>query len=213
MASEDADRIAARIAQKLRDAGGSAILYPPTTTTLGALRRDRVVIVVSLTLLAALAWSYLLWLSVDMGMGGMDMTGFRIIPSSMGHTVPAHTPWRAMEFAFVFAMWTVMMVSMMTPSTMPMILMYARVGRYAESTGTPLVATVWFVAGYFLVWVAFALLATLVQWALGRTALLDSAWQARATSSEVSCSWRRAATSGPASRTYVLPNARCRLRS
>jgi hypothetical protein len=54
MASEDADRIAARIAQKLRDAGGSAILYPPTTTTLGALRRDRVVIVVSLTLLAAL---------------------------------------------------------------------------------------------------------------------------------------------------------------
>jgi predicted metal-binding membrane protein len=117
----------------------------------------------------------LLWLSVDMGMGGMDMTGFRIIPSCMGHTVPAHTPWRAMEFAFVFAMWTVMMVSMMTPSTMPMILMYARVGRYAESTGTPLVATVWFVAGYFLVWVAFALLATLVQWALGRTALLDSA--------------------------------------
>ena len=59
MASEDADQIAARIAQKLRDAGGSAILYPPTATTLGALRRDRVV-VVSLTLLAALAWSYLL---------------------------------------------------------------------------------------------------------------------------------------------------------
>ena len=82
MASEDADQIAARIAQKLRDAGGGAILYPPTATTLGALRRDRVV--VSLTLLAAFAWSYLLWLSVDMGMGGMDMIGFRIIPSGMG---------------------------------------------------------------------------------------------------------------------------------
>jgi predicted metal-binding membrane protein len=66
---------------------------------------------------------------------------------------------------------------MMTPSAMPMILMYARLGRYAEPQGTPLVATVWFVAGYFLVWVAFALLATLVQWALERTALLDS-WMA-----------------------------------
>ena len=142
---------------------------------MGALRRDRVVVVVSLTLLAALAWSYLLWLSVDMGMGGMDMTGFRMIPSGMGLMMPAHTPWRAMEFAFVFAMWTVMMVGMMTPSAMPMILMYARVGRYAEAQSTPLVATVWFVAGYFLVWVAFALLATLVQWALERTALLDSA--------------------------------------
>jgi predicted metal-binding membrane protein len=79
-----------------------------------------------------------------------------------------------MEFAFVFAMWTVMMVGMMTPSAMPMILMYARVGRHAEAQGTPLVATVWFVAGYFLVWTAFALIATLVQWALERTALLDS---------------------------------------
>ena len=79
MASENADQIAARIAQKLRDAGGSAILYPRTATTLGALRRDRVVLVVSLTLLAAFAWGYLLWLSVHTGMGGMDKTGFRMI--------------------------------------------------------------------------------------------------------------------------------------
>jgi predicted metal-binding membrane protein len=45
---------------------------------------------------------------------------------------------------------------------------------HAEAQGTPLVATVWFVAGYLLVWVAFALLATLVQGALEHTALLDS---------------------------------------
>ena len=109
------------------------------------------------------------------GMGGMDMSDFRMIPSGMGLMVPAHTPWRAMEFAFVFAMWTVMMVGMMTPSAAPMILMYARVGRQTEAQGTPLAATVWFSAGYFLVWVAFSLLATLVQWALERTALLDSA--------------------------------------
>jgi predicted metal-binding membrane protein len=82
-----------------------------------------------------------------------------------------------MEFAFVFVMWTVMMVGMMTPSAAPMILMYARVGRHTAAQGTPLAATVWFAAGYFLVWVAFALLATLAQWALERTALLDS-WMA-----------------------------------
>ena len=56
MPSEDTDQIAARIAQKLRDAGSSAILYPaPTATTLGAIRRDRVVVVVSLALLASIA--------------------------------------------------------------------------------------------------------------------------------------------------------------
>jgi len=68
-----------------------------------------------------------------------------------------------------------MMFGMMTPSAAPMILMYARVGRQTEPLGRPLAATVWFGTGYFLVWAAFSLLATLVQWALERTALLDSA--------------------------------------
>jgi len=173
--SEDGYQMAARIAQRLREAGlKSQILnLMPADTTV--LRRDRIVIILALTLLTALAWSYLLWLSPDMGMGGMDMTGFRMIPSGMGLMIPAQMPWRAMEFAFVFAMWTVMMVGMMTPSAVPMILMYARVGRETEPQAAPLSATVWFAAGYFLVWTAFALLATFVQWAFERTAVLDSA--------------------------------------
>jgi predicted metal-binding membrane protein len=47
--------------------------------------------------------------------------------------------------------------------------------QHADSRSAPLVATTWFVAGYFLVWAAFALLATVAQWALERAALLDSA--------------------------------------
>jgi predicted metal-binding membrane protein len=49
------------------------------------------------------------------------------------------------------------------------------VGRQTQAHGRPLAATVWFATGYFLVWAAFALLATLVQWAFERTTLLDSA--------------------------------------
>jgi predicted metal-binding membrane protein len=177
-ANEDAHQMATRIAQAFRDAGVSAELLDsaPTETAFGTLiQRDRIVLALALTLLIAVTWSYLLWLSVDMGMGGMDMTGFRMIPAGMGLMMPVAAPWRAMEFVFVFMMWTVMMVGMMTPSAAPMIFMYARVGRHTQSRSTPLGATVWFVAGYYLVWVAFALLATLVQWALERTALLDPA--------------------------------------
>src|SRR6516164_5082644 len=154
--SNDGYQMAARIAQRLREAGlKSQILnLMPADTTV--LRRDRIVIILAFTLLTALAWSYLLWLAADMGMGGMDMTG-------------------SMEFAFVFAMWTVMMVGMMTPSVVPMILVYARVGRHSGPQSTPFAATVWFAAGYFVVWIAFALLATLVHWAFERTALLDFA--------------------------------------
>src|SRR5262249_38558433 len=118
--------LTARIAQRLRDAGLACDIVNLVPTPIALLRRDRVIVVLALALLTALAWSYLLWLSADMAMGGIDMSDFRMIPSGMGLMVPAHTPWQAMEFAFVFAMWTVMMVGMMTPSAAPMILTYAR---------------------------------------------------------------------------------------
>jgi len=94
-----------------------------------------------------------------------------------------------MEFVYVFIMWTVMMVGMMTPSAAPMIFMYDRVRRHTEAQSTPLGTTIWFVAGYFLVWVAFALLATLVQWALERTALLDPAMSRDAVSVRNAAWW------------------------
>jgi len=175
MAGEGSHLTAAFIAVKLRAAGIGCEIVNLVPTKAAVLRRDRVVVVLALALMTALAWSYLLWLSADIYMGGMDMTGLRVIPSGMGLMMPAHVPWRAMEFAFVFVMWTVMMVGMMTPSAAPMFLMYARVGRQTAAHGTPFAATVWFGAGYFLVWTACALLATFVQWAFERTALLDSA--------------------------------------
>jgi predicted metal-binding membrane protein len=138
------------------------------------LRRDRLFVASALGVIAALAWGYVLWLAADMDMGGMDMTGFRMIPAGIGIMAPANAPWSAIEFAFVFAMWVVMMVGMMAPSAAPMILMYARVGRQGKAAGKPFAATGWFAAGYFLAWIGFSLAATLVQWAFERAALLDS---------------------------------------
>ena len=135
------------------------------------LRRDRIVVVAALVGLAALAWAYVLWLAADMEMGGMDMSGYRMVPA--GLMLPAGAPWGAVEFALVFAMWAVMMVGMMAPSAAPMILMYARLGRQGRVAGKPLAATGWFAAGYFLAWIGFSLVATLLQWVLQREALLD----------------------------------------
>jgi predicted metal-binding membrane protein len=55
-----------------------------------------------------------------------------------------------------------------------MILMYARVGRQGKAEGKPFAATGWFATGYFLTWIGFSLVATLVQWAIERATLLDS---------------------------------------
>lgn len=132
------------------------------------LRRDRAVVSIALAAIAAVAWAYLLWLSANMSMEpdmpGMDMPGA---------LAPGFRPWSVGEFAFTFGMWAVMMVGMMTPSAAPMVLIFAAVGRQASAQGKPFAATSWFLAGYLLVWLAFALVATAAQFALTRAALLD----------------------------------------
>jgi len=138
------------------------------------LRRDRLIVATSLGAIAVLAWAYVLWLTADMNMGGMNMSGLRMIPAGLSLMVPAAAPWRAIEFALVFAMWAVMMVGMMAPSAAPMILLYARVARQGKSAGKPLAATGWFATGYFLAWTGYSLAATVVQWVLERHALLDA---------------------------------------
>jgi predicted metal-binding membrane protein len=142
------------------------------TSLEAVLRRDRLIVVAALAALTVLAWVDLIWLADDMTMGGMDMTGYRMIPAGRGLMMPATEPWKPIEFGYVFVMWAVMMVGMMTPSVAPMILIYARVGRQAAAQAKPFAASGWFAAGYLLAWTAFSLAATLAQWLVERAALL-----------------------------------------
>jgi len=112
------------------------------------LRRDRAVVIVALAVITALAWADLVWLAGDMAMGGMDMTGYRMIPAGRGLMMPADAPWQPIEFGYVFVMWVVMMIGMMMPSAAPMILIYARVGRQAAVQGKPFASSGWFAGGY-----------------------------------------------------------------
>lgn len=136
------------------------------------LRRDRAVVAGALAVLTALAWAYVLWLADDMRMGGMDMTGFRMVPAGRGLMTAVEDPWEPVEFVFVFAMWAVMMIGMMTPSAAPMILLYARVARQAAAQGKPFAPTAWFGGGYLAMWTTFSLAATFAHWGLDRALLL-----------------------------------------
>jgi predicted metal-binding membrane protein len=142
------------------------------------LRRDRVFVATALLLVVALAWAYLLWLADDMAMGGMEMPEFRMIPSGGGLMVPMASAWHGVEFVFVFIMWAVMMVGMMTPSAAPMILIYARVARQAADGRQPFAPATWFAGGYLIAWFGFSLAATLAQWAVERRGWLTPAMAA-----------------------------------
>ncbi|MDA0204140.1 MAG: DUF2182 domain-containing protein [Acidobacteria bacterium] len=134
---------------------------PPVTPIESILRRDRLVLAASLTVLTLLAWAYLLYLAWDMKQMDMEMA------------MPQMQAWGAVEYVLMFVMWAVMMAAMMIPSAAPMILMFARVNRERREQQRPYVPTAVFLAGYLTVWTAFSAVATLVQGALHQAALLS----------------------------------------
>lgn len=149
-----------------------------------ALKHDRIIVATALAGLTLVAWLYILRLVAGMDMGGMDMAGWRSLPDGMRMVMaPASQPWTGREFVLTFAMWAVMMIGMMTPSAAPLALIYARAGQMTRATH-PFAATGWLVAGYLIVWSAFALAATTLQWALDAVGLID--WELKATRSVAS---------------------------
>ena len=139
--------------------------------SIGALlKRDRAIVLLAIAVVTGLAWAYLFSLAFDMhqAMPGMDM---------MQAMAPGFVPWTPAHFLLMFAMWTVMMTGMMTPSVAPMILIYEQVARQAKTLGQRFVPAGWFASGYLLAWSGFALIATLAQWQLERLALVTPAMQ------------------------------------
>jgi predicted metal-binding membrane protein len=116
------------------------------------------VVAVALLSLTILALGYTWWLGAEFDMSGMMS--------------PHFVPWSAAHIAFMFAMWMVMMVGMMTPSVAPMVLLYVAVGRSSVRTGQAFAPASAFVAGYLLSWTVFSAVATLAQWLLESRALI-----------------------------------------
>jgi predicted metal-binding membrane protein len=138
----------------------------PITAVLSS--RDRVVIVACLVVVTLLAWAYLLHLDREMS-ASME---HEQMMADMGMTMDM--PWTATDAFFIFAMWAVMMVGMMTPSAAPVLLLFAGSQRKRGAGATPF-GVFAFGIGYLLVWTAFSASAAFAQWALHQAALLSPA--------------------------------------
>jgi predicted metal-binding membrane protein len=122
------------------------------------LRRDRVLVLAILAIVVLLAWTYLLLgAGMDVPAGPMDVS----------------LSWTPGYVGLVLAMWVLMMTAMMLPSAAPMLLLFATVCRKGRAAGDALRRTAVFGLAYVFVWVAFAVVATGVQWSLERAMLLS----------------------------------------
>ncbi|SHG34280.1 DUF2182 domain-containing protein [Bradyrhizobium erythrophlei] len=125
------------------------------------LRRDRLIVVVGVAGVVALAWVYLVaGAGIDMSMADMPMEPM---------------PWSTFYAALLFTMWWVMMIAMMVPSAAPMVLLFTAIKRKQGASVSPSIEAWVFLSGYLLIWAGFSLVAVLAQWGLERAGLLSMA--------------------------------------
>ena len=153
------------------------------------LRRDGLITLVGLFALWALTWVYVAK-GAGLGMSAWDMTTLALLPQQTsaepmpqmpampGMAMPTMaTSWDPGVWALMVGMWWTMMIAMMTPSAAPTVLLYARVHAHARERGQVRerrAPTGAFVAGYFLVWLGFSILATALQHVLQNAGVLSA---------------------------------------
>ena len=137
------------------------------------LRRDRMVVFAGLIILTVLAWSYLYYLTLQMGSPGMMVANANPDSGMAMSEMMKLAPWTSIDAILMFVMWAVMMAGMMVPSATPIILLYARVVRKNAEKADPLVPTGAFFCGYLIVWTVFSAAATALQFGLEQAALLS----------------------------------------
>lgn len=121
-------------------------------------RRDRNVVLVGLAAVVAVATIYTVNMARSLNQ-----------PVPLLH-VAAHG---GDSFLTLFTMWTVMQVAMMSPTAVPMLLMFAKISRHRRPEASPYPDSAIFFAGYIVVWAVFSAIVALVQMRLQSADLLS----------------------------------------
>ena len=103
-----------------------------------------------LLVLGLAGWGLLAWIAFDMGHPLARLT------------MPMSSAWHWNNVLAVWCMWAVMMAAMMLPSALPMVLVFVELCRRHGETSRSRS----FVLAYLLVWFAFSMVASGLQWVL-----------------------------------------------
>lgn len=125
--------------------------------------RGRVIMVLALGGVTALAWVWLVMQAHYMTDMAGDMTDM---------VMPLTDAWTISYASLTFAMWWIMMLGMMLPSAAPMILTFGTLNRNKRARGQTFVPITIFLVGYLIAWGGFSVVATLAQWTLDQFVLL-----------------------------------------
>ena len=86
---------------------------------------------------------------------------------------PIGNMWAASDFLLLFMMWAVMMIAMMTPSILPMLMLYTTLNARKKVQGQESASSMVLLAGYLSSWVLFSLFITFPQYFLHTNGFLN----------------------------------------
>jgi predicted metal-binding membrane protein len=140
----------------------------PAASRLGHIcARPKTVAVLCIVALTGLGWAYLA-LAIFGGAGASTTFLDALCRPSFGTDAIG-----GLNALLIVLMWAAMTLAMMLPSAAPMIFTYAEIADTAARKGERIVSPFVLTAGYAAVWLGFALLASALQLALTRLALID----------------------------------------
>jgi predicted metal-binding membrane protein len=157
-------------------------LTPSAGRFAAALVRPRIVVALCVVTITALGWAWLALAvagmagpaaSLDPGMEALDLWP-RAFAALCGPTFVPVGMWSLSGSAVVGLMWGAMVLAMMLPSASPMIFTYAEIADTAARKRAPIVSPFVLAAGYSVIWLGFAMLATIAQFGFTRAALLNA---------------------------------------
>lgn len=156
--------------------------------------KDRMTVYVGAFVVIIVSWLYILgmgWhmntlpfvnnpaaMSMDMDMDkkSMDMSidnEMTLINKVLSWMPPSQGSWMLKDFLLLFIMWSVMMIAMMTPSILPMLLLFTTLNTRNKENGKEVNSTMTLLSGYLFSWVLFSLVITFPQYAMHKSGLLN----------------------------------------
>ena len=158
--------------------------------------KDRMIVYVGVTIVLLFSWFYILgmgWhmntlpfvdnsssMNMDMPSDTMDMDASmsmnkdsNLITQVLTWMPPMSNIWMISDFFLLFMMWTVMMIAMMTPSILPMLMLFTALNARKNAQGQESTSPMVLLAGYLSSWVLFSLFITLPQYYLHTNGFLN----------------------------------------
>ena len=106
---------------------------------------------------------------MDMGMN----TEMTLVDKVLSWMPPSQGSLMLKDFTLLFIMWSVMMIAMMTPSILPMLLLFTTLNSRNKENGKEVNSTMTLLSGYLFSWVLFSLVITFPQYAMHTSGLLN----------------------------------------